>query len=171
VRKHYDDNKAQYEVAESRKVRHILVKTKAQADKLVAQLKNGGDFAALAKKHSLDTGSKADGGTLTISRGQTVPEFDKKAFELELNEISAPVKTQFGFHIIQAQAKIVPGSTTPFEKVKADIKKQLLDQRKQEVVSKWTEATQKEYTVKVTYATGFAPPAEATADTAASKEK
>ena len=61
-------------------MRHILVKTKAQADELEAQLKDGGDFAALAKQYSQDTGSKENGGKLTISRGQTVAPFDKAAF-------------------------------------------------------------------------------------------
>ena len=78
-------NKAQYSQPESRDVRHILVKTKAQADELYSQLKAGADFAALAKKFSEDTGSKANGGKLTISKGQTVAPFDKTAFQLKKN--------------------------------------------------------------------------------------
>src|SRR5687767_2856660 len=83
---YYDKNKAQYAQPESRDVRHILVKTKKQADDLYAQLQGGADFAALAKKHSTDTASKATGGKLTITRGQTVAAFDKKAFELAVDE-------------------------------------------------------------------------------------
>ena len=82
-------------------MRHILVKTKAKADDIYDQLKGGADFAALAKKYSEDTGSKANGGKLTISKGQTVAPFDQTAFLLKTNEISQPVKTEFGYHVIQ----------------------------------------------------------------------
>ena len=75
-------------------MRHILVKTKAKADDLYTQLKAGADFAALAKKFSEDTGSKANGGKLTITKGQTVAPFDKTAFQLKKDEISEPVKTR-----------------------------------------------------------------------------
>ena len=85
VEEYYAKNKAQYSQPESREVRHILVKTRAQANGLYDQLQAGGDFAALAKKFSEDTGSKANGGKLTISRGQTVAPFDQTAFLLKKN--------------------------------------------------------------------------------------
>src|SRR5215210_2705524 len=102
IDEYYKKNKTQYSQPESRDVRHILVKTKKQADDLYTQLEGGADFAALAKKFSEDTGSKANGGKLTISKGQTVAPFDRTAFLLKTNEISRPVKTQFGYHVIQA---------------------------------------------------------------------
>ena len=80
IEKYYEENKAQYSQPESRDVRHILVKTKAQADELYDAAPGGADFAALAKKYSQDTGSKANGGKLTISKGQTVAPFDQTAF-------------------------------------------------------------------------------------------
>ena len=86
VEEYYAKNKAQYSQPESREVRHILVKTRAQANGLYDQLKGGADFAALAKKFSEDTGSKANGGKLTISRGQTVAPFDQTAFLLKKND-------------------------------------------------------------------------------------
>ena len=118
-----------YKKAESRDVRHILVATKALADKIYAQLKGGADFAALAKKYSTDPGSKATGGKLTISKGQTVAPFDKVAFSLKTNELSKPVKSQFGWHVIQALSPIRPASTTPLSKAKVGIKQQLLQQK------------------------------------------
>ena len=101
IEDYYRKNKAQYSQPASRDVRHILVKTKAKAEELGGQLDNGADFAALAKQNSTDTGSKANGGKLTISKGQTVAPFDATAFALKKNAISPPVKTDFGFHIIE----------------------------------------------------------------------
>ena len=101
IAKYYQQNKSQYSQAESRDVRHILVKTKAQANKIYDMIKAGGNFAALAKKYSTDPGSKDNGGKLTIIRGQTVAPFDTTAFLLSTNQVSRPIKTQYGYHVIQ----------------------------------------------------------------------
>ena len=165
IAKYYADNKTQYVVAESRDVRHILVKTKAEGDKIYTELKSGGDFAALAKKYSLDPGSKNNGGKLTITRGQTVAPFDQTAFLLTTKQISRPVKTQFGYHVIQPLSEVKPGKTTPLKDVKAQIKAQLVEKSKNDSITKWVADTKKEFESKVAYATGFAPPATATGPT------
>jgi foldase protein PrsA len=162
IAKYYKDNKAQYQVAESRDVRHILVKTKAQADKIYDQLKAGASFAALAKKYSLDPGSKDNGGKLTITRGQTVAPFDTTAFLLTTNQISKPVKTQYGYHVIQPISNVHPPTTTPLKDAKPQIQAQLLDKAKNDAITKWTDEVKKYFDQKVTYATGYAPPATAT---------
>jgi parvulin-like peptidyl-prolyl isomerase len=167
---HYTQNQAQY------REQVDYAKSKKEADRLYAQLRGGADFAALAKKHSDDTSSKATGGKYTAVRGQSVPEFDKVAYELKKNEISTPVKTQFGYHIIQAlsdpkkdangqESREVrhilvaePGKVTPFEDVKAGIKAQLRQEERNEVVNQWVEDLQKRYEDKVSYAAGFEPP-------------
>jgi foldase protein PrsA len=162
IAEYYDKNKAQYGQPESREVRHILVKTKGLADTIYGQLKAGADFAALAKKHSEDTGSKENGGKLTISKGQTVAPFDKKAFALKKNELSAPVKTEFGFHVIQAVGDVKPAKVTPLKDVKDAIRQQLLQTKKNEKMTEWVDDLKKDYEDKVEYQTGFAPPATAT---------
>jgi len=167
VKTYYDSHQSVYTQPETRVVRHILVaaKDKALADKLYAQLKGGADFAALAKKYSQDPGSKAQGGTLTISRGQTVPEFDKVAFDLKTGEISKPVKTQFGWHIIQAQKDPTKSKKTPYAQVKEAIRQQLLQQKRSDSIQKWLTGVQSEFAKKVKYATGLAPPATTTSAT------
>ena len=165
IAKYYAENKSQYQVAESRDVRHILVKTKAEADKIYDEIKAGGDFGALAKKYSLDTESKATGGKLTITRGQTVAPFDTAAFLMSTNQVSHPVKTEFGYHVIQPISDVKPAKTTPLKDVQAQIKAQLLEKGKNDAISTWTTDTKKAFDAKVAYATGFAPPAAAT-DTA-----
>lgn len=103
------------------KARHILVKSKVLADQIEAQLRKGSDFAALAKQYSQDSGTKDKGGELGwFGPGQMVPAFQQAAFALKPNQISAPVQTPFGWHIIQVE------ETKPLTKdaAVAQIKKQ-----------------------------------------------
>lgn len=156
---YYEANPTLYNRLPSRSVRHILVSasSKALADDIYAQLQDGADFAALARKHSLDS-SKSIGGKLTIEKGQTVPQFDKTAFALGVNEISKPVKTRFGWHVIQALGPATKPKATPLAEVKDTIRETLLGQKKTDVVTKWLEDLRKEYEGKITYAPGFEPP-------------
>jgi parvulin-like peptidyl-prolyl isomerase len=158
VKSYYQSHKSQYETPQSRDVRHILVEKKALADQLYAELKNGASFATLAKKHSKDPGSASTGGKLTVSKGQTVPQFDKAAFSLAKNELSRPIKTQYGYHIIQALSDIRPAKTTPLKDVKASIKEQLEQQKKNETMTKWVQDTKKDYCDSgIKYQVGYQP--------------
>jgi foldase protein PrsA len=164
----YAKNAAQFSTPESREVRHILVKTKAQAVALAAELKAGGDFAKLARQHSTDTGSKQTGGKLTITRGQTVAPFDKAAFALAVNEVSAPVKTEFGYHLIEPLGAVKKASKAPLAEVEDSIRQQLLQTKKNEAMTAWVDGVKKDYDDKVSYAAGFSPPPAATGTTSTS---
>ena len=143
---------------ESREVRHILVEKKPLADQIYAQLKAGANFEALAKKYSKDPGSAANGGKLNVSKGQTVPEFDKKTFELKTGELSQPVKTQYGYHIIQALSDIKTATKTPLAKVEGSIKQQLEKQQKNEAMAKWAQDMKKNYCDgRIKYQVGYQP--------------
>jgi peptidyl-prolyl cis-trans isomerase C len=159
IEAYYNANTQLYAQKASRDVRHILVTTKALANDLHRQLTNGADFAALAKKYSTDPGSNKTGGKLTIQRGETVPEFEKVAFALGVGELSEPVKTQFGWHIIEAMSAEKEDAKTPLKSVRKTISDTLLGQKKSDAVTKWLEDLKKEYEDKITYATGLAPPA------------
>lgn len=143
----------------TRDVRHILVSNKALADKLETQLKNGASFAVLAKKYSKDTGSAASGGKLTVSRGQTVPPFDKVAFSIKTGQISAPVHSTYGWHIIQALSAVRPP-------VLATVRTTLLQTQKTTTMNNWVAAVKKSYLKKLAYQTGYAPAATGTTSTA-----
>lgn len=81
--------------------RHILVATKDACDALITELKGGADFAALAKKHS-KCPSGQDGGALgTFGPGQMVPEFDHAVFKGTVGAVQGPIKTQFGYHVLE----------------------------------------------------------------------
>jgi foldase protein PrsA len=170
LRANYTENASTYQVPESREVRHILIaeknangqvdyaKSKSEADRIYAQLQGGASFGALAKEHSADEGTATQGGKYTAIRGATVPEFEKKVFELKTGEVSQPVKTSYGYHVIEALSDVKPGKTTPFEQVKETIRTQLLQQKRQDVMNQWVDDLNKSYKSKISYATGFAPP-------------
>jgi foldase protein PrsA len=158
VKAYYNSHKSQYGQPQTREVRHILVAKKALADSLYSQLKSGANFAALAKKYSKDPGSASNGGKLTISKGQTVPAFDKTAFGLKKGQLSAPVHTQYGYHIIQALSDVKAAQTTSLAKVKSSIKQQLAQQRKNDAMTKWVEDKKKSYCKSgIKYQVGYQP--------------
>ena len=83
------------------KASHILVEKQSQALKVVEDLGAGKDFKGLARKHPTCPSGKRGGDLGNFGRGQMVKEFEKAAFALDVGEVSAPVKTQFGYHIIK----------------------------------------------------------------------
>jgi parvulin-like peptidyl-prolyl isomerase len=157
IQKYYNQHKSDYSVASSRDVRHILVNNKKLAQQLETKLKAGASFAVLAKKYSKDPGSAANGGKLTVSKGQTVPEFDKEAFALKTNEVSPPIHTQYGWHIIQALSAVKAAKQTPLKDVQASIKSQLLQTKKTDAMNKWVDGVKSEYKSKIHYQAGYAP--------------
>jgi foldase protein PrsA len=157
---YYNKNVAQYVRAASRNLEHILVKTKKLADSIYKQLQNGASFAALAKKYSIDTGSKVKGGKLgVLLKNQLVAQFANVAFVLKTGELSKPVKSQFGWHVIKALGPVLPASKLPFSKEKTAIKQQLLQAKKSDITAKFQSTITKYYATRVKYASAYAPPA------------
>jgi parvulin-like peptidyl-prolyl isomerase len=167
VKAYYDKNKAQYGTPETRQVRHVLVKPnqKALADDLYAQLKAGGNWNAIAKKYSQDPASKNQGGKMTATKGQLVPEFEQTAFTIGDNGISKPVKTQYGWHIIQALGPVKESQSTPYAQVQPAIKQQLLQENRNKEMEKWVADMRKDLEGETTYQTGYKPKANAPAET------
>ncbi|MDX6408090.1 MAG: foldase protein PrsA [Gaiellaceae bacterium] len=158
IKAYYNSHKSQYGQPQTRDVRHILVAKKALADQLYAQLKSGANFATLAKKYSKDPGSAANGGKLTISKGQTVPAFDKTAFSLKKGQLSPPIHTQYGYHIIEALSGVKAAKTTSLSKVESSIKQQLEQQRKNDAMTKWVETKKKSFCKSgIKYQVGYQP--------------
>jgi peptidyl-prolyl cis-trans isomerase C len=113
--------------------RHILVATEGEAKDVEAQLKNGADFAALAKQKSKDPGA-AEGGDLGyFTKDQMVPEFAEAAFKLDKGQISEPVKTQFGWHIIKLEDKRVK-PTPSYDQVKGQLESYVARRAQAELV-------------------------------------
>lgn len=157
VKTYYDKNKAQYGTPETRVVRHILVKKKALADQLYNELKAGGDWKKIAKQHSQDPASKNQGGRMTATKGQLVPEFEQTAFTIGDNGISKPVKTQYGWHVIQALGPVKKSQATPYNQVKEAIRQQILQEKRNKEMEKWVAGMRKDLNDETTYQVGYKP--------------
>ena len=157
VTAYYNTHKSSYTTAASRDVRHILVNSKSLAEQVESQLKGGASFATLAKKYSKDPSSAKVGGKLTITKGETVPQFDKVAFTLKTGATSPPVHTRYGWHIIQALSAVKPAATTPLSSVKDNIQSTLLQQKKSTAMNAWLNQVKKDFEKKVVYAPGYTP--------------
>lgn len=120
------------------RARHILVENENEAKDILAQLKKGADFAALAKEKSKDPGS-AEGGDLGyFTKDQMVPEFADVAFKLEKGQLSDPVKTQFGWHVIKLEDKR-DRQVPPFEQVKDQLEQFVTRRAQAETITKLRE--------------------------------
>jgi foldase protein PrsA len=143
AKEEYNKNKEKYKVGDQVKVAHILVKDEATAKKVKEELDKGGDFAELAKKYSTDTGNKDKGGELGwVTKEQVVPEFGNAAFALKKGEISNPVKSQFGYHIIKLEDTKKAHIKT-FKEVKDMIISQLTEEKKSKIFNSWLEDVRK----------------------------
>ncbi len=130
----YDEAIKQVKNEEEVHARHILVATEDEAKAILAQLKGGADFAALAKEKSKDPGSAENGGDLGyFTKEQMVPEFAEVAFKLDKGQLSDPVKTQFGWHIIQVEDRRIKPTPT-FEQVKPQIENYIAHRAQAELV-------------------------------------
>jgi peptidyl-prolyl cis-trans isomerase C len=133
AKKVFEDNIAKVKPEQEIKARHILVETEDEAKAVKAELDGGADFAKLAAEKSKD--KNAEGGDLGyFTRGQMLKPFEDAAFALDVGQISDPVKTSFGWHIIEVQEKRDQKLPT-FEDVKDPIMSQLVMRKAQTVVS------------------------------------
>jgi len=174
ARKYYQDNPKQFETPEQVRASHILIKpvftdpnidpnadpnkakaeARAKAEDLLKQLKNGADFAELAKTNS-DCPSAPKGGDLGFfPRGETTPAFENTAFELEIGQISDVVETEYGYHIIKVTDH-KDASKTSFEQARDDIIKQLTQQKQSKIAEEYIESLKAD--ANIVYPSGKEP--------------
>jgi peptidyl-prolyl cis-trans isomerase D len=140
LRQRYDDEKARFVEPEQRLASHILIKVAADAtpaEQKAAQAKAaslaqqarqpGADFAALARANSEDTGSKAAGGDMGwVAKGVMVKPFEDALFAMQAGQVSDPVKSEFGWHVIDLR-EVKPGTQKPFEQVRDQLAREQAD--------------------------------------------
>jgi len=168
--KYYQENPKQFETPEQVRASHILIKpeftdpnadpneakakAKAKTEDLLKQLKEGADFAELAKSHSACPSAPKGGDLGFFPRGETTPAFENAAFELEIGKISEIVETEYGYHIIKV-TEHKDASTTSFEQAKDDIIKQLTQTKQSEIAEEYLESLKAG--AKIVYPAGKEP--------------
>jgi foldase protein PrsA len=161
IKAFFDKNHAQFDQPEQVRARHILVADQATANMIEAKLKAGGNFAALAKQYSTDPASKIAGGELGFfPRGKMVPAFQDAAFALPVGAISPPVKSPFGWHIINVEAK-KPATVATLASAQGQIKDQLTQQAEQQQIQPFMQGLRAKANIVVLdsrYADVFPPP-------------
>jgi peptidyl-prolyl cis-trans isomerase C len=161
IETYFKGHEEEFTNPESVKARHILLTVPEEADEkawkeaeskardIKKKLENGEDFAKLAKEYSDDPGSKDKGGDLGFfTKGRMVPEFESVAFSLKPSELSDPVKTNFGYHIVQVQEKKA-ASTKTLTEVHAQIRQTLQREKQQQLQDALIEKLKAKYPVKV----------------------
>lgn len=149
MRQYYKAHKDEFTTKEEVVASHILLKSREVAEAVLAELKAGADFAALARERSEDPATKAEGGRLsTIRRGQTTPEFEQAAFALKPGELSGVVEDTNGFHIIKAHQHS-PTTLKPFETVKGWLHQNLTIQARQTAAEQYLAELEKQATIKI----------------------
>jgi peptidyl-prolyl cis-trans isomerase C len=150
VKDYYDKHKGELSAVSQIRASHILVKTEADAKKILERVKKGEDFGAIAKKSSIDPGSAQNGGDLGyFSSGQMVPEFEAAAAKLKEGEVSSePVKTKFGYHIIKVTDK-KKGNPVEFEKIKNVLYQRISAERQKEFFDTYIENLKKTFKVEM----------------------
>lgn len=141
----YDQQVGQQPGEEQVRARHILVESEQKAREIFEKIAHGDDFAKLAKEHSKDPGSKERGGDLGyFGKGMMVPQFEEAAFKIAKGEVSQPIQTQFGWHIIKVDDRRKSEPPT-FDSVKAQILASLVHRKAQEVAGSLRKSAKIEY--------------------------
>lgn len=144
VKNFYDKNPDEFMIGSEVRARHILVETEKEAEELIKRIKKGEDFSELAKKFSKDRGSVEAGGDLGFfGRGRMVPEFEKVVFGLKSGEVSGPVKTRFGYHIVKVIDR-KEGRQGSYEEARESITKQLAVEKQKSLFESYIEKLRKD---------------------------
>jgi foldase protein PrsA len=148
MKTYFDENKATFAQDEQVKASHILVADEKTANEVKDKLAKGEDFAKLAKEYSTDTGTKDNGGDLGFfKKGDMVPEFETAAFSLGVNEISEPIKTDYGYHIIKVVDKKA-STDAKYEDHKAEVKEAIMSEKIQTEYTTWLAEAKKDAKIK-----------------------
>ncbi|QSX06067.1 peptidylprolyl isomerase [Sedimentibacter sp. zth1] len=147
AKEYYEKNKSTFVNGEMVKASHILVKTVEEANDILKEINEGLTFADAAKKYSSCPSKEAGGSLGQFGKGQMVPEFESAVFAMKVGEVSEPVKTQFGFHIIKLDEKEEQKELS-FDEAKTEIENKLKYEKQNKVYTEKQNALKEKYTVE-----------------------
>ncbi len=148
VKEFFDKNADKFTVGTTVRASHILIDNEEQAQKIRERIRKGENFAKLAQALSKDKGSATKGGDIGyFGSGQMVPEFERAVMALKVGEVSDPVKTRFGYHIIQL-TDVKKGEVASFEQSKEAIKRQLLAEKQRGLIDSYIANLMKQGKIK-----------------------
>lgn len=148
IKSFYENNPEMFKGQESVRAKHILVDSEEKAEEIKAAIDGGLSFEEAAKENSSCPSSSQGGDLGFFTRGRMVPEFEEAAFALEVGEVSEPVKTQFGYHLIKVEEKTAE-VTRSFEEVKDQLQMNLVSQKQNTTYMNFINKLKQEQDVKI----------------------
>ncbi|TNF53960.1 hypothetical protein EP227_05100 [bacterium] len=140
IRDFYEKHSDTYKLGDQVRAQHILVDTEEEADEILQKILKGEDFEELAKSFSKDQSTAVKGGDLGFfGKGRMVPEFEQAAFSLKVGEVSEPVQTKFGYHIIKG-LEIKEGEQREFDEVKSIVERRLKAEKQKSLFDTYIES-------------------------------
>lgn len=149
IEEYYNLHKNLFKIKDSVSACHILVEEKEEADTILKEINAGLEFEEAAKKYSKCPSSSKGGDLGFFSEGQMVPPFEQAAFNMQVGEISQPIQTQFGYHLIKVNDKKAAGFRPLDEEVKEQIKNVLTSKKQNELYINKSEELRNKYEIKI----------------------
>jgi foldase protein PrsA len=155
ITEYYNENKERFAVPETRDVRIVLTETEAEAEEAKAALESGDSWKDVAKEHSIDEASKANGGKLSgVSEGQQEKALDKAIFSAKKGQLGGPVKTQFGWYVFEVE-KITPASQQTEKEASETIKQLVASEKQQKALDDFVKEFQEQWKSETTCREGY----------------
>ncbi|MDQ6751756.1 MAG: peptidyl-prolyl cis-trans isomerase [Actinomycetota bacterium] len=151
---YYNQHRQSYGQPERRNLLVVLTKTPAKANQAKSALKGGKSFAAVAKQFSIDNTTKAQGGKLTVAKGQQEQALDSAASAAKIGQLVGPVKSQFGYYVFKV-TKVTPGSQQTLAQAKETIRRTLTTQGQQTALTKFSKKFEKKWKSRTDCRKGF----------------
>jgi parvulin-like peptidyl-prolyl isomerase len=154
---YYEGHVPDFTTPSSRRIRHVVVRTRARGLDVVRRLRAGARFQAVARSYSVDRGTRRIGGVMTVFAGAGDRALQRYVFSLRAGRLAGPVRFPDGWQVIQALGPVRPQRTAPLAEVSGAVREQVRSGKAGAAMAQWLAALKRDYAGKVAYAQGFAP--------------